>query len=602
MSRKKKRTDGHVVDLTMRAAAGMAGLLALAACDRPTALAPRPPLAPPEMRSSVDDPNDGAAPAEAVPSAPPSELGASPLVEESVALATVVGGLRRLGIGERDIGLYAADLGWSFRHGDDLWVMFGDSWSDSWGTSLLETADDALGKISLHDFPDGDAVERWLLENRPPVGIPGWVGAAPPIHIALDPSMRATPIRQLSDGLLLTSAPGLTPIAGFSNARRDGTLGAFGIFLRNQPVACSASGRCADGFSCDAALGRCAPIDDLSATCVLGTRTCTCVADESPHGLCQDRGSSLYDPESERGRSGAVVMRQQVGNALHGLETIFTSQPWDTHRFFNATVNTVDDFDARRPFGVGNRYVQADGIDPAREGLFVWGRPGFGGIGREGRDAQLYLAHVPLPSYDPTGRFSWEPRYFAGLDAAGVPRFSARESDAVPLDLDASLEGAQPEEPLDIVGQMSIVWLPAFQRFAMFYGGDLGEQFLSLIFGPDRTMVARDRLGAIYVRYAAHPWGPWTLPAPLFVAGDPESGPLGQYGPGGILHDPGCQGPICAPSEPALLGERGRLYGPSIIEPWTEQRGDGVVDLYWHVSTWNPYQVILMRTRLSAPR
>jgi hypothetical protein len=40
------------------------------------------------------------------------------------------------------------------------------------------------------------------------------------------------------------------------------------------------------------------------------------------------------------------------------------------------------------------------------------------------------------------------------------------------------------------------------------------------------------------------------------------------------------------------------LYAAAIIEPWTETREAGAVDLYWAVSTWDPYQVVLMKSRL----
>jgi hypothetical protein len=51
----------------------------------------------------------------------------------------------------------------------------------------------------------------------------------------------------------------------------------------------------------------------------------------------------------------------------------------------------------------------------------------------------------------------------------------------------------------------------------------------------------------------------------------------------------------------------GRLYAPNIIEEWTEDvsddatraRGERTADLYWNVSTWNPYQVVLVKTRLT---
>jgi hypothetical protein len=53
----------------------------------------------------------------------------------------------------------------------------------------------------------------------------------------------------------------------------------------------------------------------------------------------------------------------------------------------------------------------------------------------------------------------------------------------------------------------------------------------------------------------------------------------------------------------------GRLYAPNIIEEWTEDvssklpdlaQGEHAVELYWNVSTWNPYQVVLFKTQLRA--
>lgn len=45
----------------------------------------------------------------------------------------------------------------------------------------------------------------------------------------------------------------------------------------------------------------------------------------------------------------------------------------------------------------------------------------------------------------------------------------------------------------------------------------------------------------------------------------------------------------------------GRLYSPNVIEEWTEDKtaeaGAPAADLYWNVSTWNPYQVVLVKTR-----
>jgi hypothetical protein len=47
----------------------------------------------------------------------------------------------------------------------------------------------------------------------------------------------------------------------------------------------------------------------------------------------------------------------------------------------------------------------------------------------------------------------------------------------------------------------------------------------------------------------------------------------------------------------------GFLYGPNIIEDWSMNRTSPVpgVDIYWTVSTFDPYQVVLMRTRVKKP-
>ncbi len=519
-------------------------------------------------------------------------------------IAAVAGFFSTPAWGQSGIRFYASDLGWTFVHNDQLWVLFGDSWKSWTGATLTRDMDDALGMISLKEFPDGDSVERWVAKHPPARGNPLWAAAAPPIHMVIDILDRVLPIKQILGGQSLTSASGLAPITGFSNARSGNESAAFGLFLRNEPVQCNAQGYCNEGFDCDAQLGRCSPVTDLSPMCVLGSTSCKCVAVGNKKGLCQDRGSSLYDPSSERGRSNAVVMRQQIGNALRNSLNTFATQAWDTSRFFNATSRTVNDFDPERFYGEGNDYKGADGVDYRGEGVFLWGRPNFGGVGAQGRDAQLYLAWAPLPSYDPTGDFEWSPRFFTGVDDQGRPQFSQLEHDALPLDLDAEQPGWQPHEVKDVVGQMTISWVPALNRWVMLYGGDMGTQFIEAIFGPDAKLIEHDPLGAIYIRYAKQPWGPWTSPKAVLIAGSPENGIPGQYGPGGILFHNGCTGRGCLRSEAVFTGmpdERGRLYGPNIIEPWTESRPTGEVDLYWHVSTWNPYQIVLMRTRLTPP-
>jgi hypothetical protein len=44
-------------------------------------------------------------------------------------------------------------------------------------------------------------------------------------------------------------------------------------------------------------------------------------------------------------------------------------------------------------------------------------------------------------------------------------------------------------------------------------------------------------------------------------------------------------------------GEYGFLYSANIIEQWTRPAGRAV-DIYWNASTWDPYRVILLKTRI----
>jgi hypothetical protein len=104
------------------------------------------------------------------------------------------------------------------------------------------------------------------------------------------------------------------------------------------------------------------------------------------------------------------------------------------------------------------------------------------------------------------------------------------------------------------------------------------------------------------MRTADHPWGPWSAPQDVLVGGDPaKSPPEEQFAPGGILRHPDCTAETCAGStdwEGVDPREYGFLYGVNIIEQWTRPAGDGV-DLIWNVSTWDPYRVVLVRTRIN---
>jgi hypothetical protein len=75
----------------------------------------------------------------------------------------------------------------------------------------------------------------------------------------------------------------------------------------------------------------------------------------------------------------------------------------------------------------------------------------------------------------------------------------------------------------------------------------------------------------------------------------------------GPIYDSTCTpvtSPPCVATEAALQPPAytyGFLYGANIIDNWTEPRGplNQDADIYWNVSTWDPYEVLLMRTRIT---
>jgi hypothetical protein len=143
----------------------------------------------------------------------------------------------------------------------------------------------------------------------------------------------------------------------------------------------------------------------------------------------------------------------------------------------------------------------------------------------------------------------------------------------------------------------------------MFYGGDFSATILFSFVGPNFGLVERAPTGAIHARFARHPWGPWSAPTPVLEAGDPSLDPLAadsEYASGGILHHPRCDGADCAQGATALVfavAREGFLYAPNIFDAFTEVREAGeAADVYWNVSTWNPYQVMFLRTRLRKER
>ena len=149
-------------------------------------------------------------------------------------------------------------------------------------------------------------------------------------------------------------------------------------------------------------------------------------------------------------------------------------------------------------------------------------------------------------------------RYFTGLDPDGDPLWSEHEDDAAPL-------FSHP-----CVGELSVTYNPYIRKWIMLYNGD-----------PPR---------GINFRTADAPWGPWSQARLLF---DPwlDNGYCHfmhvnwQYSQCDSVHDPGRE------------NEWGGEYGPYQFEELATGN-DSTTTIYYTLSTWNPYTVVLMKSAL----
>ena len=184
------------------------------------------------------------------------------------------------------------------------------------------------------------------------------------------------------------------------------------------------------------------------------------------------------------------------------------------------------------------------------------------GTGRY-RQSDAYLAVVPTASFE-SGQGT---RYFAGTDASGAPKWSASESDAKAIVTNGTM------------GDLSVTWSKDLQLWLMTYDSR-----------PPAT-------AGILFSYSPTPWGPWSDPQVIFDA--VRDGAFGKF-----IHDPkakpndGLAGPVIGQGKDNPDAVRGGEYAPYVVERWTKVQ-DGELDLYYVLSTWNPYVVMLMKSRLT---
>jgi hypothetical protein len=223
----------------------------------------------------------------------------------------------------------------------------------------------------------------------------------------------------------------------------------------------------------------------------------------------------------------------------------------------------------------------------------------------EYRNESIYLAYMPASAVnvDPKTTNA-ATRYFTGLDANGIPQWSATEMDAVPVVYDNPPTGLPKSPDPGTVGDTSLRYFPELGLWLMTWDG--GRQL------PADT--------GIYFSAASAPWGPWSPPQLVYNPCDAH-----RYGEGfgDFIHyvvgtnDP-CNGDVDDNSGPAgpIIGTDDPFYGtaPSDGATATTRRGavyapymvPGLIGLNgnelsidYNMSTWNPYAVVLMESNFT---
>jgi hypothetical protein len=547
--------------------------------------------------------------AQTVPSSPTS------------VLAPLAGRMYQPAAGQSNIGFAGTDLGFTFKHNGQLRILFGDTWSDFivdpsnlsvWPLPIsLWTGstprDDAQGIICMtangcpggNVFNRGDSVNQYVQSHQHSGSELLWQNDAPPVwfRTGLDAKIASMhPYRGGASGTILAMGPGRTPVAGFSNSRpANADSGAFTMFHRGVAVQCATGTRtCPVGFTCDAFMGTIDGITSEDAVPCMSGANCRALPTS---GICVDTTNGLFNAADPNARLQSVALREEIGNADLGVDEIYYTRSWFTNKFVNPAVRTVRDFSPSRANGAGNNYnPPADATVSNSAKVFLWGRPSFWGSAT--RRVGVFFAFVDMPLFRSDGNVAWTVNYFTGLNGSGVPQFTTDPGRAKLLNLNGRADGLATDEAekWDVVNQISVAFVAPLNKWVMLYGGDLNHAALAAV-SPGAVP---DPEGAIHIRFASQPWGPWSKPVQLFKAGSPDGSVTGtQYGPLGILaHPTKCRLSSCAPPEPVTVQGPGFLYGANLIPEWTEDRGTSV-DIFWNVSTWNPYQVVLMRSRIN---
>jgi hypothetical protein len=558
-------------------------------------------------------------------------------------------------------GVYGSDLGMTApipngpSEATSLAMLFGDTWAgdQSVCTYPVTKSDDLQATLPLQR-------PAILTPGAPSAAASGACSQLQ--YTQDDPStfrpMRLFPdATSRDDSRVIDTSMLRTPAAAFSDGQH-----LFGMFIRQVQATCSASSDCPSGMLCsdDPAfssphpLGSCQPhvglTDDAAPVLCLQDAGCsvpaTCQA--LTGGVClmpsafpaaDGGGPTWYSDDPRR----AVAQPIYIASSFwpDRREDYATGALFVTNKFTNISARAIANFDFDHP--ENNDYRAGS------QTLLVWGRPAW--LGTNGFQPLMFLLAQPLANLlAADGSIQWAPKFFAGDAQDNRPQWSDSEVDAQPV---YGAADWQEKPEFDVVNQFAVSYVEPLERFVLVYGGGTSDWIAT-----DQATAAMPPIvhpqptpGSMYMRSAKHPFGQldasadptqaWSDPVLLLSADEMkqyiacnDAGPSQQ--PCAVSPDANrpydlvrlLDGLSTAPSPDQALAigamclaggltldamydagddSGGHLYGANVIDTWTQDvtdqvsglsAGEHAVELYWNVSTWNPYSVVLVKSEV----
>jgi O-glycosyl hydrolase len=221
--------------------------------------------------------------------------------------------------------------------------------------------------------------------------------------------------------------------------------------------------------------------------------------------------------------------------------------------------------------GPDGKFVNAAVAHGSDGYLYFWGVQ----AGKQFRKSAPYFARKKDATIDRPGGFE----YFIGFDISGRPRFSASEAEAEPLFHDYVPDSSGQMQIRDCMGEAGVEWNRFLHRWVMLY--NCANQ-------------RKEHLPGIWMRVAERPWGPWSEPQTIF-------NPVRDKAFCHFIHRavtpdfPQCDNL----SVPEQQGVWGAPYGPFFISRFTTGDAERATStFYYTISTWNPYQKVIMKTTI----